>query len=150
MSVRSDALTELRTRLATILESGGFNSDAGAVIFIGETPVAGPGDPDASLAIVVGEDSPGFQGEHVVVDLPVDVQVIVKASTDTWGSWLTVEDIIADVKTAIEIDHDLDGTLIRRGLERGSVTPHDRDSGSEFVGASVRYILKMAETWGAP
>ena len=148
MSVRSLALAELRTRLATIRVTNGFDTDAGQAVFLGEAPVAGPGDPDASLAIVVLADSPGYQGEKVVVDLPVAIEVIVKA--DTSDPWTTVEEIIGDVKTAVETDHDLGGILIKRGLERGIVTPNDREVGSEYVGARVEYNLKMAEAWGAP
>ena len=154
MSTRSDAIAELKSRVETILVANGFSTNAGQRVYLGEAPVASPGDPDASLALVVGEDDPGFQGEHVVVDLPVDIQVIVKA--DTSDPWTTVEEIIGDVKTAVETDHELatvakpNGTLIHRGLERGRVAPFDRDSGSEYVGAAIRYNLKMAETWGAP
>lgn len=149
MSVRSAALAEMRTRVKTITKANGFNTDAGKKVFLGEAPVLGPDDPDAVIALVVGADSAGYQGEHASVSLPVDVQVNVKA-TDLEDPWPTVEAAVEDVKRAIETDHDLGGKLLRRGLERGSSRPFDREAGSVFVGVAVEYTLRFVELWGAP
>jgi len=147
MSSRSDALTVLVSRLEDITVAGGFNTDAGLKLFIGEQPVLGPSDPEASIAVVVRPDEAGYQGENIVITLPVEIQAIVKSSA---GAWITIEQVIADIKTAVEEDHDLGGTLLRRGLVRGTTRALDREPGSEFVGAGVEYRLVYGERWGQP
>lgn len=149
MSSRSLALAEMRTRLKTIRRINGFNTDAGQEVFLGEAPVLGADDPTEVLALVVGADTPGFQGEAVVVSLPVEVQINVKIEALA-DPWMTLEAAIEDVKKAIETDHELGGKLIRRGLERGPTRPFDREAGSLFVGAGIEYTLKFGESWGAP
>ena len=148
MSVRSAAIVVLRTRLEAILVTGGFSTDAGQLVLLGEQPTLGADDPEASIAIVPQEDETGYQGENVVVTVPVEVQAIVKA--DAADPWLTVEAIIGDIKRAVETDHDLDSNLIPRGLTRGSTVPLDREEGTTFVGVAVTYRLQMKEQWGAP
>ncbi len=148
MSVRQAAIAELRTRLETILTASEFATDAGQLVLLGEHPMLGPADPEASIAIIVQEDEPGYQGENVTVVVPVDVQAIVKA--DAVDPWMTVEAVIGDIKKAVETDHDLGGNLVSRGLERGPTAPLDREEGATFVGTAVTYRLVMIEKWGAP
>lgn len=146
LSRRQLALQELQNRVAGISTDAGFQTDAGGQVFIGEAPTLGPDDLDAAIAIVIRPDEPGFQGEQAVIRLPVELQAIAK----TTEPWATVEAVIADIKRAVETDHDLGGTLLARGLERGITQPLDREDGSEFIGASVGYRLVYKETWGAP
>ena len=148
MSVRSVAIEKLEGRLEQIRKSNGYATDAGQLIFLGEQPVLGPDDPVAAIAMVVRRDEPGYQGENVDTVLPVEVQAIVKA--DITRPWATIEAVIGDIKKAVEVDHDLGGTLKPRGLERGATEPMDREAGSEFVGCGVTYRLNFAEQWGAP
>lgn len=146
LSKRQLALTELQTRLQNITVAKGYQTDAGDLIFIGEAPALGESDPTEALAIVIQPDEPGFQGEKVVIRLPVEVWAIAK-TTEPWG---TVEAVVADIKTAIETDRDLAGTLLPRGLERGVTQALQREDGQQYVGASVAYRLVYAEEWGAP
>ena len=145
-SNRQRALTVLQDRLAGISMAAGYQTDAGQCIFIGEAPLLGESDPDAAIVISIQPDEPGFQGEKVAISLPVSVQAIAKAEQP----WATIEAVLADIKTAVETDRDLDGTLLRRGLERGSTQTIDRDEGSTYIGASILYRLRYAESWGAP
>lgn len=148
MSARQAALTELRDRLQRITAGNGFSTDAGQLVILGENPVLGPDDPAQAIVMVVAEDEPSFQGENIVITLPVRVAVVVKAdASDPFG---TIEAVLADVKTAVETDHDLGGRLIKRGLTRGPTTPLPKEDGSEFVGASIEYRLMYAEGWGTP
>ncbi len=148
-SKREDVIRALRDRLAAISVTNGYNTNAGQKIFLGEAPTLGPNDPAAALALVVGTDESTYQGENVVSELPVEVQAIVKA--DVTDPLLTVEAVIADIKRAVELpDRTFGGLLVNRGLERRSVRPFERESGSEFVGAAVEYIATLAEGWGAP
>lgn len=146
--IRRAALTTLRTRLRGITKLAGYNTDVGKLVFLAEEPVLGPDDPEAALAIVVGTDEPGFQGEHVVVRLPVEVQAVVKVAAS--DPWMTIEAILEDVYKAVETDHNLGGALLARGLERGSTRPLDREPGSEYVGAGVEYRLLYKQLWGTP
>lgn len=148
MSRRQEILAKFVERLEQIQVAFGFQTDVGQLVFIGERPVLGPNDPDASIDVVVGADEPGYQGENVFVTLPVTVRAIAKATNAT--AWSTIEAIISDIKTAIETDHDLSGLLVARGLERGPVEPRDREAGDEIVAAGISYSLKYTEQWGAP
>jgi hypothetical protein len=152
MSKRLNALGVLRGRLQAITIANGFNTDAGKAVFLGELPVLGEDDPAQAIAIVVGPDEIGHQGEKLVVNLPVDVQALVPADAD--DPWTSVEAIVSDIKRAVEIDsdpnRDLGRILIRQGLERGSTRPLDRESGSGYVGAAVTYRVTFSEVWGAP
>jgi hypothetical protein len=146
VSVRLDAIEEMASRLSGILKTSGYHTDAGQKLFLGETPNLSPDDPAEALALVVREDSVGYQGENVVTELPVEVQALVVKGTD--GSLIALERVIADIKKAVEIDHDLGGVLIRRGLVRGATRPHEREAGGTSVGASVDYVLHFGEKWG--
>lgn len=151
ISRRQQILQTFVDRLDSIAIENGFQTDAGKLIFIGERPVLGPSDPEASIDVVISTDVPGNQGEKVFVTIPVDVKAVVKVdSVNGVTAWQTVEAVIADIKTAIETDHDLDGLLVNRGLERGPVEPRDREPGDEIVGAGVQYLLKYTEQWGRP
>lgn len=146
LSKRQLALTELQTRLQNILVAKGYQTDAGDMIFIGEAPALGENDPTEALAIVIQPDEPGHQGEKVAITLPVEVWALAK----TTEPWATVEAVIADIKRAVETDRDLGGTLLARGLERGSTQTLAREDGQQYVGAAVAYRLRYAESWGAP
>ena len=148
MSARQQALATLRTRVQGILVAEGFQTNAGGLVFLAEKPHLGPDDPGEAIAIEVLPDEPGHQGEKVALTLPIAVQAIVKADLDDPG--MTVEAVIADIKNAVETDHDLGGTLLPRGLERGVTAQLDREDGSTFVGAAVGYRLRFTEDWGAP
>lgn len=148
MSTRQDALRVLKERLEGITQGNGFQTDAGASLFIGERPVGGPDDPEASICVMPQADVPGHQMKNVVTALPVLVQAIVKLGEND-QPWDIVEAILADIKRAVETDFDLSGTLLKQhGLQRGITTPHDREGGSLFVGATIEYRLEYAEGWG--
>lgn len=148
MSGRLAILTELRTRLRRISTANGFHTEAGLLVLLGEQPTLGPDDPDAAIAIMVSADEPGYQGEHVVTRLPIEVQALAKADLDQ--VWVTIEEVIEDIKKAVETDHTLGDRLLSRGLERGSTRPLDREESSTTIGAAVEYRLLFKELWGAP
>jgi hypothetical protein len=146
MSARSSAIAEMRTRLRLIRKVNGYSTDAGDHVFLGETPQLGPDDPDEAIAIVVGEDEPTVQGPKVILSLPVQVQAHVKVTAA--DPWMSVENLVADIKKAVETDHDLGRRV--NDLQRGPVAPLEREDGSEVVGCGVEYRLVYAEKWGAP
>ena len=146
-STRESVIGAVVDRLEMILISGGFATDAGVHVFTGETPTFGPDDSTAAIALVVGSDDPGHQGENVAYTLPLDVQVIAPVGV---GALLAIEATIADVKRAIETDRDLGGLLPHRGLERGPTRQLPREEGSDFIGAAVEYRAYIVEQWGNP
>lgn len=152
-SVRQDILAEILARVSGIGIAHGYQTDAGGLVFLGEAPQLGPTDPDAAIAVVVRDDLPGdvsgfgeaSDGINVSV-LPVDVQAVVKADLDQ--PWVTVEQIIADIKKAIETSDRGLGGLLTRPLARGRIRFSPREPGSAVVGASVEYRATFAESWG--
>ena len=148
MSVRQSILTEIVSRLSGISLLGGYQTDAGALIFVGQTPALSEADPEQALALVVGSDAVGYQGENVLTQLSIVVHAILRADVDE--PTLASEAVIADIKKAVEIDRDLGGILTPRGLERGTTTAAQRYQGSEFVAATVEYRCRFVERWGQP
>jgi hypothetical protein len=148
MSVRQNILTEFVTRLSGISLLGGYQTDAGALVFVGQTPALSEADPEQALALVVGSDAVGYQGENVLTQLSIVVHAILRADVDE--PTLASEAVIADIKKAVEIDRDLGGILTPRGLERGTTTAALRSQGSEYVAATVEYRCRFVERWGQP
>lgn len=144
-------LEAFRDRLAVILTSGGFLTDAGQTIFLGEQVTLGPDD-GAAIALVAEEDVPNESqglgsGGAVEINLPVSVHALVPADIDT--PLLAIENVIDDIKTAVELADRSLGSLVG-GLRRGSTRPLEREEGSTVVGAAIEYTMVYSETWGDP
>lgn len=148
MSNRQDALAEMKSRCEEILVDNGFQTDAGQLVFFGERPVLSESDPEAAIGIQPSGETRKYNGEQAVVTLTVDLVAHVKVEADDAGG--TLEALIADIKKAVEIDRDLGGTVVNRGLEGGDTRPLEREPGSNFVGAVVSYVLTFPEVWGNP
>lgn len=148
LSRRHQFLVALRERLKTIRVSAGFNTDAGAHLFFGFTPDMGSDDPETAIAILVGEDSPGWQREKVFYTLPIEIHAMAKA--EIADPWMAVEALIQDIKRAIEQSDRTFGGVLVNHLERGGTRAIDREPGALFVGATVTYEAPLAETWGTP
>jgi len=157
-SKRQAALADLVNRLSFILVEKGYNTDAGLHIFLGEVPKFGPNDPPAALAVMVGDDSPETSGGTVRTRVPFEVQAIVPA--EMTAPTLAIEEIIADIKEAVEIEADgsvdrylgvIDGkpATLSKGLQRGAIRSIRREPGSEYVGAAVEYVATFEEKWGS-
>jgi hypothetical protein len=78
--------------VTAIQVANGFSTDAGLTVLFGETPMLGPDDPPAAIAVIVGDDqSPdpyANLGDDILTQLPVDIQAIARADVDQ--PWLTV------------------------------------------------------------
>jgi hypothetical protein len=148
-SKRRSILQAVDARLATITEANGFATDAGLTRFVGEAPTLGADDPPAALALIVGAAVLRWQGKKCYVSLPIEIHVLAPAGD---AAWLAQEDALADVKRALEVDHDLGG-LLDDGpfpLQRGGERPLQREPGSTEVGAVLPYELHYTEGWGTP
>lgn len=156
-SVRQAALAELVRRLEQVAIDNNFQTNAGQKVFLGEAVQLGPDDPEATIAVVVQPDNPTHSMVNVGIELTVEIVAVVRENAAVItepgrerAPWFTIEAILADIKRAVETDYDLGGILLTNGLRRGSTRPLEREAGSEFVGASVEYVLHYAERWGQP
>ena len=148
MSRRSDILTGFQTRLEAILIAGGFVTDAGENVHLGEAPSLGPDDPDIAVVIIVNEDSVTYQGEQVMVNLPLTLQAIAKA--DLEEPYLAAEQVLGDIKKAVELADRTLGGLVKRQIQRGPTRTLPREPGSTTVGVGITYIVPYTELWGTP
>jgi hypothetical protein len=147
-SRRQGILEALLARVQRIERANEFQTDAGQRVYLGEAFELGPDDPVEAIALVVGEETPQYQGENLFITLPVAIIALAKA--DLEQPWLAVEAVIADIKTAVETTDRTLGGLVRRQIQRGPVVTLERQPGSTTVGASVTYLSPYVERWGAP
>jgi len=138
----------IKARVSEISVTHGFETDAGLTVFLGETPQLGPDDPQTAIAIVVGDEEPQYQGAKFLIRLPLALQALARADLDQ--PWLAVEDVIGDLKRAVELEDRTLGGLVKSDLERRSVVAMEREPGSTTVGAEVTYLFTYSESWGAP
>lgn len=154
-SRRQLILEALRTRAAEIEIANGFQTDVGKRLYFGEVPNLGPHDSNQALAIIPMEDQIGeLQLGNLSILLPVNFVALAKPTLSE--PWVIVEQVIADIKKAIELeDRTLGGLLTGgrnnpEGLIRGTTEVAVRQSGSDAVGAMVTYVCHYAEAWGHP
>lgn len=151
-SKRRQLLDAIVTRLEAIRagqtsDTGAtFETDAGGAVYMGEAPQLGEGDPDEAVAVLVLEDEPTPFGPSIRIVLPVDVQAVCKSDLD--NPWRAAEQVVADIKRAVEIDRSLEGLV--QSLDRGPVTVQPREPGTTTVNVSVSYRLTFKEDWGNP
>lgn len=148
-SRRKQILLRIKARLERISTANSFRTNAGACVKLNEELSFGEGDPTIGIAIVVGLEQTSMKGEHVVVRLPINVQAIVlEANLD--APWNVVEDVIADIKQAIELEDRTLGKLVRAEIERGPTQTLERQPGSSYTGAEILYTALYPELWGRP
>jgi len=147
-STRQTRLEELRARLQGISVAGGYATDAGAEVFMGEAPAMGENDPDVAIAMIIGDDVGRRQGKAIFVTLPIEVQAIAKVDLDE--PWAAIEAVLGDIHKAIEVDDETMHVNDKRGLEVGTTRTMPREPGSLSVGVGVTYVLSYARAWGQP
>jgi hypothetical protein len=142
-SRRQRIIEALATRLELIQTDNGFNTDAGSMVFLGEDPTFGPDDPGVALTISVGDAT---EARHqLLMEMPLEIVALVSA--DISAPLLAIEQVIADIRTAVETDdRTLDGEC--KQITRGAIRALPRESGFTVVGASVEYIALYSEVWG--
>lgn len=147
-STRQTILEAFVGRLEGIQVATGSTGDLGHHVFVGETPTLGENDEPYALAVVLQPERQEWQGKKVWTVLPVEVQVLVPVGESAWKA---NEAGIADVKRALEVDHDLGGLLDAHfPMKRGPVLPYVRESGGQTTGATLTYELTFQEGWGTP
>jgi len=137
-----------RARLKTIRVIDGFNTDAGETVLLGEVVELGTDDPDAAVAIVPGDTQVRRdQARKIFVQLPVEIQLIAKVDLDE--SWVLIEQMLADVQKAMEVDDELIHGY-ERSLAYAGERVLPREAGMSTTGAGVTYVATWARKWGTP
>lgn len=152
-SKRQEILAAMLSRLEVIRADSGFNTDAGREVFLNEMPSGGEDDPDEAIVMVVEDDEPRLQGEHVLINLPLDIQAIVKAPATSRAlrqAYLAAEGVLQDIKRAVELTDRRLGGLVKWQIDRGTTRTIPREPGSPYVGVAIRYALPYQEQWGRP
>lgn len=145
---RQQVLETYRARLRVIDQAHGFTTNAGAAVFMGEAPELGPDDPDQAIALLVEDETPQHVGENVHTLLPVAIAALAKANLDE--PWLAAEEVLGDIKRAIELEDRTLGGLVRARIARGPTRTMERDAGSQTVGIAITYLNPLVEAWGRP
>jgi hypothetical protein len=135
--------------LQDITTEAGFRTDAGQALYVGMLPNLGAdkGDPEIAIAVLIGDDALRRHGDKFFITLPIEIHALRIGNRAT--AWLDVEDILADIKAAVEGDPTLDG-LVRGDIERGSTSTPEREQGALQVGSKVVYEVPYEEHWGHP
>lgn len=157
-SICKRVLAEVEARIARITPENGFATDAGRTIFMGAIPQLGQDDPDAAIAIVPDDQEWETLGEHFRCDWMIAIYAVVNAVT-LGGSegrsrpWMLAEDVLADIKRAMEPATDPRrrmGGLLTGTLRRGPTRHFERQSGSEVIAKGQSYEHPVTEVWGHP
>lgn len=141
MASRRQTILELfKSRLETI--------DADTPVLLGETPAFGNDDPNTALVILPGDDAVQQQGQAIFLVLPIEIHLLAKV--DLEEPWVAIEELLAAVKTAIEVNDDLLRSNAKDGFQRGPTRTLPRESGSTSIGAILTYFYTYSETWSQP
>lgn len=138
-------------RLKAIRGPAGFFTEAGRHVFVGEIPNLGTDDPDDAIAILGQQDEWRQQGKAFFVRWPITIWAVTKADPDPSEAYLAVEDLLADIERAVELDDMTLGGLVYQPIVR--LAPRltlPREEGSLVVGVGVTYANDWKEGWGHP
>ena len=147
-SKRLQILEAIVARLTTISIANGFDTDAGAHVFLGETPVLGPDDGPIAIAVVPQDDRLTAQQMKIAAPWPIPVQALAQADLDE--PWVAVERVLSDIKRAVELADRTLGGLVSQPFERGQTRTIPREAGQTTTGAEVIYVFAYVEPWGHP
>lgn len=154
-SRRQLVLAALATLLEEVSVANGFNTDAGAMVRLGQELELGDNDPDSAILIVSGiETFNQPQDRKLFSQWPLSIRAVVKVADDIDDAWMAAELIVADIEKAIEVADPTFGGLVNyngnHGLILQSIETVERDAGSPVVGIDVVFIAKLQRTWGDP
>ena len=154
-SRRRRILEATRTLLLEILIAHDCRTDLGANVQMGEAKTFGPDDPRQVLVIRPRQAVVESQQLRVrYMSLAVDVAIVL--APDVEEPWAIVEDGLADIKEALELDTGILIDLLTGGRDNAtgmrlvSEESYERQSGSDVSGAVLSYLFHYRETFGAP
>ena len=140
-------LERLGALVEVITIAHGYDSDAGAAVYIGTAPELAQGDPDFAIAIVPGNELSVEQG-RLSNTFVVEVQAIGKAAAAE--AWIVLEMLLGDIKRAIELEDRTLGSILKGVMTRGSTRTLERPPGSTTIGLGVSYTCPYLDEWGNP
>lgn len=154
-SRRQLTLAALAALLEGIAVSSGFNTDAGAMVHLGQEVELGENDPGPAILIIAGIEKFGPSQTKLYSEWPISIRAVAGVVDDNFDdAWAVAELVVADIEKAIEIQDRTLGDLINwngaHGLILDSIQTVERDAGSSVVGIDVVYIAKLQRTWGDP
>ena len=142
-------LDTLMARAARILVSGGYQTNAGARVYLQRATLTA-----ADLPCVVFRPSPitvaevSGASERMRLDRPLTVEAVMQTTLDTCGE--DGERLLADLQVAL-----LDASDLRVGGQAIRLTPTEmraepRDDGGQTVGAALSMTLQYVTGYGDP
>lgn len=146
LSKRQRVLAAVVTRLQAITQVNGFQTDCGEAIVVGRTPELGPDDPDDAIAVIPQDVTSRKAGPAYLLDWPISIQAISKEDLDDVG--LRIEAVLADIKSAMELDDRRFDGLIAGDMERSAERRLEMEPDSPVLGAEILYTLQLKESWG--
>lgn len=147
-SIRRQIIEAVRDRLQAIRPDDGYETDAGARVFVGVEPELGPDDPINAIVIVVGDSVPQMQNGAGLVQEPLPLEIQALTRTDVEDPLLASETLLHDCQRAIEGDLTLGG-LVKSKLRLGPTRVVPREPGMTTVGVSVTYTAGWLRQLGA-
>lgn len=147
-TTRAAILGALLARLEAIATTAGYETNAGAHVYLGEVLALGPDDPDVVIGILPQDDAVQWQGVGLFVQWPIEIQAVAKV--DVEDGWLTVEAVLGDIKRAVEQEDRMLGGLVKRQLIRDRTITLEREPGSTTMGVGIIYVAPYGEAWGQP
>lgn len=148
-STRQQLFTKILDRLALIQKANGFNTDAGLTILFQELPELGPDDPGEAIALLLDDDQLQDHGDDILVVLPFRVAALARAGAADLTPGLVVEQVLSDIKRAIEDGNRTLDQLLTRDLKRGRTRAMPREEGSTTIGVSLMYTAVYLDKWAA-
>jgi hypothetical protein len=144
-------LQAVLTRLKTITRVNGFATDAGRNVIVGEIAV-GPDDVDCAIALVPNETA-GLGDRtlgKIAETLPLQVSALARVISwaDYEDAWMRAEDVLADIKQALEIEDRTLGGVVPNDLRRGSTVTLERGEGQTTLGIAITYEAVYHTGWG--
>jgi hypothetical protein len=150
-SIRKRILLVVANRVAAIATENGFNTDAGRSVYVGGMPTLGPDDPDAVIAVIPQGQNSGLTRMHVAGQWPIDIVAVANANASRDDHALLVEDVLADIQRAMELeDRTLGGLINANDFSVGDTKPYDREQGSSVVAVAQTYSLHVQRVFGSP
>lgn len=147
--VRQQIIEAVRDRLQDITTLHEFETDAGNAVYVGERPELGESDPEAAIALLIGVDQIRTQTEQLLILLPLEIHALAKVDLERQG-YLTAEQVLGDIKRAVELTDRTLGGLVKRQIQRGATRVVERRPGSTTVGIAITYFALYTELWGNP
>lgn len=148
---RYQVIAAIADRLREIKIANGFNTDAGEAVNVGFAPALGDDDSEIAIAILIDDDdAPNFEQEQVFYNLPVEIQALASSARDREMPWMVIEQLLQDIKRAMELEDRTLGKLLSHWMTRGVTRTLPREAGSHTRGLAITYRFPIAEKWGNP